>query len=89
MSAFNFGGFIWSKLLVKIPQLEPTAGRKHQANGHNPTHTNHDMMHWHFVNGETTDKTKLQQDAIFLQVHFNTLQYSSGNFLLGDVWDAS
>lgn len=82
MSAFNFGGFIWSKLLVNIPHLEPTAGRKHQANGHNPTHTNHDMMHWHFVNRETTDKTMLQQDAVFLQVHFNTLQYSSGNFYL-------
>jgi len=43
-SAFNFGGFIWSKLLVNIPHLEPTAGRKHQANGHNPNHS-HQSQH--------------------------------------------
>jgi len=76
------GDFIWSKLLVNIPHLEPSAGRKHQANGHNPTHTNHDMMHWHFVNWETTGKTMLH-DAVFLQVHFLALKHSSGNFY----WD--
>lgn len=71
-SAFNFGGFI-SEQIIGQHSTARTHRRQEAPSKWSKFHS-HQSQHWHFVNGETTDKTTLQQDAVFLQAHFNTLQ---------------